>query len=62
MMLRILHWLQDRMPFICSDAYPDYDAQMAAYLEQAASPPERENWMSEVLKERGPDARRERSR
>lgn len=37
MMLRILHWLQDRLPFITSDAYPDYDAQMDTYLRDQAS-------------------------
>lgn len=61
MMLRFLHWLQDRFPFIRNDAYPDFDAQMDAYLDRAAgTSPERENWMSAAMKERGPDPRKER--
>lgn len=59
MMTRLLHWLQDRLPFIRSDAFPDFDRQMDAYLQHAT---ETENWMSAAMKERGTDARKEGSR
>ena len=62
-MKRILQWMQDWIPFITSDAYPDFDQQMDAYLTHATDPPaERENWMSAAMKERGPSPRKGRTR